>query len=184
MAYSDNLLINGSGEFGLQGWSGSGISITVGATQGSYSFKLASTSEMKQIVTFEKSPPDIKFEMDYWLNETQDPLATRYEGNAVLRLIYNDGSRDFYAYPLAGVSGKWHGIREVIQLDTSEDVRQLSSAEFSISCTGLPGGLYVDSIGIFKQESDTSDIDTGKYDDFWMTAITYGLDKDKPLLRG
>lgn len=185
MAYSDNVLLNPSAEFGLSSWETQNVSTALGASKGSYSFKVDPVGYMKQTILFEKSPPDIQFDLDFWLQNALDPVAIDTRAKVLLTLMYSDGTSDLIMYPCKGAPSQWHGIRETITFDTREDVKQLAHITVKIECINFMAGLLIDGLAIRKQEADISDpVDTGKYDEFWETAITYGLDKDKPLLRG
>lgn len=183
MAYSDNLLLNPSAEFGLVSWQYSGVSTAIGASKGHQSFDLSKDSYLTQTVAFDKSPPDIQFDFDYWIKTPMDNTNIFTRAKIELTIRYNDNSSDYFVYPCRGINGKWHAVRETIEFDIRPDAKQLVSATVKASCVGFTPGLLIDGFAIRKQESDTS-VDTEKYDDFWDTAITYGLDKDKPLLRG
>lgn len=184
MAYSDNMLLNPSAEFGLINWETQNVSTAIGASKGSYSFKIDPVGYMKQTVLFDKSPPDIQFDLDFWLQNALDPVAIDTRAKVTLTLVYSDGTSDLIMYPCKGAPAQWHGIRETIEFDIRADAKQLAQAAVKIECINFMAGLLIDGLAIRKQEADTTEVDTGKYDDFWETAITYGLDINKPLLRG
>jgi hypothetical protein len=184
MGYSANLLLNPSAEFGLMNWQTSNVSIVVGASQGSYSFKVDPIGNMSQTIVFEKSPPDIQFDIDYWLLSPLEELNIDTRARIELAIHYNDSTVDTLLYPCRGTASEWHGIRETILFGIRAEDKQLTSITVTVKCLDFMDGLIIDALAIRKQESDTSPVDTGKYDDFWETAITYGLDINKPLLRG
>lgn len=183
MAYSENLLINPSAEFGTNGWEYDSTSAYVGGTKGSYSFKISATGHITQAVDFSTEPTEVVITTDYWLIAKQDPLDITVRGKVLLKLFYADNTFDTYMYPFKGAYGRWNAIRETITFDDSEPkpIRATLTAE----CINLPGGVLIDNTSIIINDgTNTGDVDTGKYDNFWQKAILYGLDKDKPLLRG
>ena len=184
MAYSDNLLLNSSGDFGTLNWTVQNVDTTAGGSTGNFSFRMQPTASMQQTITFETSPPDIQFDADYWLEPVTGTPSANARTQIVLKLAFDDDTFDTYIYPCIGTASDWHAVRETITFGTRDEDKKLTAATVIVTTVEAGANVLIDGLAVRQDESATPPVNTGKYDDFWDNAVSYGLDKDKPLLGG
>lgn len=188
MSYkNDNLIANPSAApgFGMTGWKSFGVSPMYGGSDDASHFKMSRNGYMIQEIPSSRlnglTPIDFLFEMNYWLD--YEPEHADVRTDAILELVYQDGSIDTFVYPLFGEKQRWIQVQDIIQVSDKKDLF-LDKLILTVSSRDSNVGLRLDNFRLFaNEESKNAQSSNERFKDFSDKSILYGLESEMPVLR-